>query len=558
MTHLMTAAGRAFHRASPPGDRPPARRLRSAAIPTLLATLAAVTPAGRASAAGEDPLTVQTDRGPVHGVSANGVRRFLGVPYAAPPVGPLRWRAPEPPAAWSAPLEATRPGASCPQTLPVVNLRLGDESCLFLNVISPDPPPLRPAPVMVWIHGGGFTVGNGLDDDPTRLVARTGIVAVTLNYRLGPLGFLAHPLLTAEDPEDAAGNLGVQDQQAALRWVKRNIAAFGGDPRRVTIFGESAGGMSVCAQLLSPLARGLFRRAITQSGPCVIPFPPRAVAEAQGVRFADALGCTDAPDVLACLRSKPANEVLAALPSDPTFLFDRSVNWIPTADGVVLPADPLGALRRGRVQRVPVIVGATRDEGRLFVGMAFNLMGHPIAADQWAGEVDGYFGATAGPQVRAQYPLASYPDPGAAFGQAIGDAILACPAVESARLLARHVPVYLYEYDHEPNPFVLPMSGIDLGAFHSADLPYVFAGPVASSGRITFTPAEEQLANVVTGAWTRFAARGHPGGAGLRWPRLTRAGRYLSLDTPSALRRHMKRDVCAFWAELGWSLAGPS
>jgi len=520
------------------------------------ALLAACLFLGAGSAAGAgDPLTIDTDRGPVHGARVGGVRQFLGIPYAAPPVGSLRWRPPEPPAPWTAPLDATNAGARCPQVLPVVNVRLGDESCLFVNVFSPDPPPDRRAPVMVWIHGGGFTVGSGMDDDPTRLVARTGVVAVTINYRLGQLGFLAHPALTAEHPQHAGGNLGIEDQQAALRWVKRNIAAFGGDPRKVTIFGESAGGISVCAQLLSRGGRGLFHRAISESGPCLLPFPTLAAAEAQGVRFATALGCADAADVLACLRSKPALDVLAALPPDPTFLFDRSANWLPTSDGVVLPADPVGALRRGRFHRVPMIVGANRDEGRLFVGLAFNAMGHALAADRWAAEVDAYFGPTAGPQVRARYPLESYPDPGAAFGQAIGDAILRCPSVESARMIARHVPVYEYQYDHAPNPFILPMPGIDLGAFHSAELPYVFAGPVLSSGNIVFTPAEDQLVDDVTGAWTRLAAHGRPGGAGLRWPRVTRSSRkYLSLDTLLGVRRHATGDVCEFWATLGWSL----
>src|SRR5262249_47932469 len=162
----------------------------------------------------------------------------------APPVGALRWQPPAPPHPWATPRDATRAGASCPQMLPVVDIATGSEDCLFVNVFSPEQPRKR-APVMVWIHGGGFTIGTGLDDDPTRLVARTGIVAVSFNYRLGPFGFLAHRLLIAEHLRHAAGNLGLEDQQAALRWVQRNIKAFGGDPHQVTIFGESAGGISV-------------------------------------------------------------------------------------------------------------------------------------------------------------------------------------------------------------------------------------------------------------------------------------------------------------------------
>jgi para-nitrobenzyl esterase len=508
-----------------------------------------------------DPLTVATDLGPVRGILDGGVRKFLGIPYAAPPVGGLRWQLPRAPQPWTTARDATKARAQCPQILPVVNVETGEENCLFVNVFAPNPRPRRPAPVMAWIHGGGFTVGSGLDNDPTRLVAKAGVVVVTLNYRLGPLGFLAHPLLSAEARDQAAGNLGLQDQQEALRWVRHNARAFGGNPRNVTIFGESAGGMSVCAHLLSGSSRGLFRRAITQSGPCMIALPPRATAEAQGERFARQLGCDAAPDVLACLRAKTVHDVLFALPPDPTFLFDLSVNWIPTADGVVLPEDVVGAIERGRFRRVPIMVGANRDEGRLFVGIAFNVrLGsttpHPITADEWPARVDAYFGPTVGPQVRLRYPLANYPDPGAAFGQAIGDAVLACPVIEGAKVLARHTKVFLYHYEHEPNPFVLPMEGIALGAFHAAELPYVFGGSVQSSGGIVFTEAEQRLSELMMDAWARFAARGRPGSAALAWPRLDRRARHRVFDTPPALGQDLKRDVCGFWSESGWTLAG--
>ncbi len=518
-----------------------------------LAVLAAVTlalsPPG--AHADGDALTVPTRSGPVRGKTTGAVRQFLGIPYAAPPVGALRFRAPQPAAPWTDVRDATTPGSACTQMLPVVNAEIGSEDCLVLNVYAPDPAPRRKAPVMVWIHGGGFTVGSGTDNDPTRLVARTGVVVVSVNYRLGAFGFLGHPALTAEDPDGATGNAGLQDQQAALRWVKDNVAAFGGNPKRITIFGESAGGMSVCAHLLSPRSKKLFRRAIIQSGPCDGQLPPRAAAEAQGGRLAATLGCDAAADVLACLRALPARDVLRALPGDSNFIFDFSVAWIPVADGVVLPADPPAALRRGRVNRVPLIDGVTRDEGRLFVGLAYNSRGTRLAADAWAPTLDDYFGAARGPQVRAQYPLADYPDPGAAFGQAVGDAILACPALRGAQALARHMPVYVYEFTHDPNPFILPMPGIALGAFHSAELPYVFAGPVQSSGAIRFTPDEEHLVDAITGAWTRFAATGRPGQGWPRWNARARKHLVLRAPTPSVGRRLKVRE-CGFWDELGW------
>ncbi|HEY5014600.1 MAG TPA: carboxylesterase family protein, partial [Acidimicrobiia bacterium] len=253
---------------------------------------------------GGDPLRVQTPAGAVHGSTVDGVRRFTAIPYAAPPIGPNRWRAPQPVAPWSGQRDSTKPAPVCPQILPVVNQVQGQEDCLYLNVFAPKVPPTRLAPVMVWIHGGGFTVGSGNDNDPSRLVARAGVVAVTINYRLGPFGFLAHRKLAAADPNHAVGNMGFEDQLAALHWVQRSIAAFGGDARNVTIFGESAGGMSVCDHILSPRSRGLFAKAIMESGPCGNAGLKVGPAFAQGDTFATRLGCAGAPDALGCLRGR--------------------------------------------------------------------------------------------------------------------------------------------------------------------------------------------------------------------------------------------------------------
>jgi para-nitrobenzyl esterase len=437
-----------------------------------------------------------------------------------------------------------------------VNITMGSEDCLFLNVFAPATPPTTPRPVMVWIHGGGFDVGSGMDDDPSRVAAASGDVMVTMNYRLGPFGFLALPQLGAAANDHSEGNAGILDQQAALKWVKANAAAFGGDAGNVTIYGESAGGISVCAQLLSPTATGLFEKAITESGPCDIPIPPKTTSEAQGAKLAGILGCSDPTTVVTCLQSKPAPDVLGALPSDPTFVFGQGASWFPTADGVVVPTDPVAALQAGKFPHIPIIVGANRDEGRLFSALAYSASGKTLGAADWAPAVEKFFGPTVGPQVEAKYPLADYPDPSAALGQAVGDAILACPAVESATLLSKYTTVYEYEFDHTPNQFVLPTPGTDLGAMHSAELPYVFDGPVESTGPLTFSPADQQLATTVSTAWTRFAATGNPAGGGLTWPALGAGGNYLSLDTPStSVLTGMKQFTCAFWAQSGWSLA---
>ncbi len=498
-----------------------------------------------------DPLVVVTDAGPVRGKSGDGVRRFLGVPFAAPPVGALRWRPPRKPAPWTEVRDASTASAACPQFAPIGNAALGDEDCLTVNVVAPESPPADPAPVMVWLHGGAFILGNGNALDPVRLVADRGVVVVNVQYRLGPLGFLALSALRDEHPRHSSGNLGLEDQQAALRWVRQNIGAFGGDPSNVTLFGQSAGGISVCQQLLARSTAKLFDRAITQSGPCLFALPTRGEAEEQGARFATRLGCSDSPNVLTCLRDKPVSEVLGALPLDPTFLHDQSVRWLPTRDGVVVPRDPEARFREGRFRRVPMIIGANKDEGRLFVGLAFNLPGNPITPETWATEVDRYFGTRVGAEVRRRYPLERYPDAGAAFGQAVGDSVLACPAIESASLMAKHTPVYLYEYGHTPNPFAAPTPGIDLGAFHTSELPYVFNSPSATSGPINFTMSEQALAETVKNAWTSFAATGMPGAEGIRWPRLTSdSTRFLVLDTPPRLDSDLKRDQCAFWEQL--------
>ncbi len=503
-----------------------------------------------------DPLTIRTPAGVVHGTAFAATRQFLGIPFAQPPVGTLRWQAPHPAAPWATTLDATKPGNECPQIVPVVNAYAGNEDCLDLNVYAPVSVPTTPRPVMVWIYGGGFTVGSAGDDNVSNYAANGNAISVSFNYRLGPLGFLALPALAAEDPHHSTGDLGLLDQQAALRWVQANIASFGGDPHNVTIFGESAGGMSACAQLVSEGSAGLFQKAITESGPCTLPTRPLAFAESQGAKLAATLGCPAGPALLDCMRSKPVRQVIDALPPDPSFLFGNGASWGPVADGATLPANPTAALVAGHFHHVPLIVGANLNEGTLFVALAYNAVGRSITDAQWASAVDQFFGTSVGAKVRHEYPLSDYPDAGAALGQAVGDAVLACPAVASAGILQKYVPVYEYEYDQVPNPFVLPTPGIDLGAFHAAELPYVFDGPTESSGTIAFTPAQQKLATQVSSAWARFAATGNPAGGGISWPRLTSpTGSYLSLNTPLATKTAMMQHKCQFWASTTWSVA---
>ena len=340
-----------------------ARRVRRAALSAVSAVSVAAAvlaaSAGGAVAApasgGANPI-VRIDDGLIRGASATGVNSFRGLPYAAPPTGKLRWRPPQPASSWSGVRDATQFGPSCPQSTvnnPFLPPGTISEDCLYLNVYTPTARPGANRPVLVWIHGGGLVQDGGRNYDGTKLAA-AGTVVVTINYRLGALGFLAHPAL-ASRPGGAAGNYGLMDQQAALRWVQRNIAQFGGDPRNVTIAGQSAGGLSVLAQMVSPGARGLFQRAIVQSGTFALNQQPLATAEAAGETFARAVGCPD--QTATCLRNVPVSDLVS----------NFGVEIPGVVDGSVL-TQPIGtALARGQFARVPVINGITHDEELLFV-----------------------------------------------------------------------------------------------------------------------------------------------------------------------------------------------
>src|SRR6516225_1709897 len=353
---------------------------------SLLRNLAFAAVALAASAATGDEHhrgpVVETSDGRVRGISSGGVDRFLGIPYAAPPVGDLRWRPPQPHGRWRGVRDATSFANHCPQVASPFGLPSVTEDCLYLNVFRParhgeddgeadeggHEGRERRHPVMVWIHGGALLVGESDDYDPVRLVQR-GVVVVTINYRLGVLGFLAHPALTEESPEHASGNYGLMDQQAALRWVRRNIRAFGGDPDNVTIFGESAGGLSVHSQLASPLAAGLFHKAIVESGAYSLVPPSLSAAKAAGAAFAASAGCADPSTAAACLRSLPVATILAHQPSG---------TMVPNLDGFVLPQTVRAAFSTGQFNHVPVIEGSNHDEWRLFVAQTEATTGKPL------------------------------------------------------------------------------------------------------------------------------------------------------------------------------------
>jgi para-nitrobenzyl esterase len=303
-----------------------------------------------------DDALVQTESGFVRGMVGPDYRLFLAIPYAAPPIGNLRWRPPQPAPGWGAARDATVPATPCPQADPRTGALIGNEDCLYLSITTPYGPRAdRPLPVMVWLHGGGFTSGSGVAYDGRNLATKGNVVVVTLNYRLGMLGFLAHLALDTESPDGLSGNFGLADQQAALRWIQRNIAAFGGDPLNVTIFGEEAGANSICALLVSPGAAGLFERAIVQNGNCVNLLPLVDVAEKRGDALAQDLGCDDPKTAPDCLRGKSIVDLLKAdaaqrKTGDP-------LAWGPVVGASGLPVQPADGLANGTVPKISLMTG---------------------------------------------------------------------------------------------------------------------------------------------------------------------------------------------------------
>jgi para-nitrobenzyl esterase len=469
---------------------------------------------------GSDDLDVSTTYGVVSGKESSQSLQYLGIPYAAPPVGVRRWRAPEAPAAWTGKRDAKGFAPHCPQPGTAFGVASTREDCLYLNVYTPKAPGTYP--VMVWIHGGAFYLGQSDGYDPSRLVAQ-GNVVVTLNYRLGALGFLSHPALTAEQ-NGSSGNYGLMDQQAALRWVRGNIAGFGGNPNNITVFGESAGGFSVHAHLASAASTGLFHKAIIQSGAYALAGaqPTLAQAEATGTGLADANGCAAPDDTVACLRNLPVATLLAA----------QSVAWpsgpVPSVDGAVLDGTVLSKLLTGTHNRVPLIQGTTRDEWRLFVGLdelspptvAKPYLGAPLTSANHAQAITGTFpflAAQATGLAAVVYPASAYGNSaGVALGALGTDLLFTCNARWSSRLQKAYANVYAYEFaDDTVAPF-LPGVSFPLGAAHTSELNFIFDLANAAPR----TPAQETVAASLVSAWSNFARTGNPNGAAAptAWP----------------------------------------
>lgn len=487
----------------------------------------------------ESELIVQTASGPVKGAYstvAPDIQTFKGIPFAAPPVGNLRWRNPQPVTAWEDVREATEFGSRCyqptfEQGFYAMEPQPTSEDCLFLNVWTSASSSDAQMPVMVWIHGGAFIMGSGAEKvyHGDRL-AQDGVVVVTVNYRLGLMGFFAHPALSAESETGVSGNQGLYDQIAALQWVHDNIAAFGGDPDNVTIFGESAGSISVCYLVATPLANGLFQKAIGQSGGCFAKhptlnesgeeFPLLATPGVQdtsgygvGKRVAKVLsGDTDGTSAIAQMREMSPEEIAAKLVEQQVNVPWRSIY----VDGVMFPEQMRVLMSDGGANRVHTIVGSTKDEG---VMLWPQIPETPI--EDWQASI-----RTNTPKF-AELLIAAYAEDAqnstkTATQEMMSDAIFTA----EMRTWAQHVErqgknAYVYIFNHAP-----PIDGMgrSLGAFHGGEIQYVFqshAGENADDGQpVLWEPSDRTVANLMRQYWVNFASTGDPNGDGLpEWPR---------------------------------------
>ncbi|MEU4575352.1 carboxylesterase/lipase family protein [Nonomuraea sp. ATR24] len=505
-------------------------------LPLVLGEQAAVaSPAAPAA-----PVAV-TAAGAVRGTIQDGVHRFRGIPYAAPPVGDRRWRPPAPARPWPGVRDATAAGPACPQpSAPDMPEGIPQsEDCLTVEVTAPARPG-KNRPVMVWLPGGGFVTGAGSIYDPARLVTTGDLVVVTVNYRLGVFGFFAHPEL------GRTGNFGLQDQVAALRWVRANIAAFGGDPGAVTLAGASAGGMSACTLMTSPAARGLFHRAIVQSGSCRTEHPAGAMGEGMpaisswhpietiqsaGQALAGELGCAD----VACLRRRSTAELLPHTARFPLLAYGTRL----------VPREPARVFAAGGQAAVPLLQGNTLDEH-----VEFTLATRPggVTARQYPALLRTAF-ADAAPRVERRYPLRRFPSPTAATARVFSDSGWICPSWKSGREHARKAPAWAYVFadPSAPTPGGDPLPDhVRPATAHGAETFYLFDFP--RSPRLS--PEQRRLADRLVGYWAGFVRTGDPNGPGSpRWPRLDAADRALLL-APGAVRPFNLKNAhhCGLWS----------
>jgi para-nitrobenzyl esterase len=508
----------------------------------LLAAIPATGSAQTSSCAANEPDTACTQQGAVRGAVEGDMLAFKGIPYARPPVGPSRWKPTEAAEPWSGVRDGSGFGAICPQ---IIGQEVkGNEDCLTLNVWRPRLKPAQALPVMVWLTGGGnhslsgqgTLIFGGLTYSGEKFVPQ-GVVFVSYNLRLGVLGFLAHPALDAERPEKISGNYGSLDQIAMLRWLKTNIAAFGGDPNKIFLFGTSAGGGNICALMTSPLTRGLIHGVAMQSSVpmgCEIQTLDDA-RKGTGARVANATGCDAAPDLVGCLRGKSVADIVSAVPGTFTVLARR---YGPNMDGHIFPDQPLKLIMEGKYPTMPVIVGNTSQETLPWA----NTAGQVTDEASYVAAIDRVFGTAQRESILANYPAKSYSTLRLAFVQLTTDSEFTCPSRRVARAFSKmqKEPVYRYIFTQaQENDPRLKAGGVS----HTIEHAFLFPG------RYQPTEAEGEVQRQMVGYWTRMARTGNPNGADdPQWPASTFENDfYLEVGATTVAKKGPADAKCDFW-----------
>jgi para-nitrobenzyl esterase len=487
---------------------------------------------------------IRIHNGQIIGRLEGGVRVFLGIPYAAPPVGDLRWKAPVEAAPWNSIKECKDFGLSCPQPKQKDSGKFS-EDCLYLNVWTPAKKANERLPVMVWIHGGGFNFGStSLPEYDGLNLSKRGVVVVTVNYRLGPLGFLVHPLLSKESPHGVSGNYGLLDQIAALKWVKKNISAFGGDPNCVTIFGQSAGSRSVALLMISPLSKGLFHRAIAQSGGPIIGSEylnpvfngDMANVSKMGEKLASILGCDKDKDVLASMRAKSAQEIIKAADCK-TGLFDEGLLFAPVFDKYVLPENPDTAYRNGLQHDVPIITGSTLNEGNIY----FLSETEPLTMEKYISFFTKRFGNNRDEAFKL-FPAFSDKEALQAIDKIVTVGANAYPARLVARCMEKKKSkAYVYRFTRRPNTELAKK----IAVHHGVDLAYMFGNMKKSDG---YVDIDFKLSDKMMNYWVNFAKIGNPNGKGLFYWTPYNSKSEINIEFAEKIRsnKHLYKKECNF------------